>query len=77
MHQDDYYKTAFTILDSYYQWIVMSFELKFAPSLFQKEMTRIFGLILHLALIYIDDTLLFSKDTKSHVYLLNQFAKIV
>ena len=44
----------------------MSFGLKVAPSLFQKAMIKIFEPIIHHALVYIDDVLLFSKDHDSH-----------
>ncbi len=54
------YKTAFCIPNAQYR-IVMPFRLKFAPSLFQKAIVRIFEPILHSALIYIDDILLFQK----------------
>ncbi len=55
----------------------MSFGLKVAPSLFQKAMVRIFEPILHSALIYIDDILLFSKDSSTHKQLLAQFHSLV
>ena len=55
----------------------MPFGLKVAPSLFQKAMTKIFSPILHHALVYIDDILLFSSDHKSHQKLLLDFFHIV
>ena len=54
-----------------------AFGLKVAPSLFQKAMIKIFEPILHHALIYIYDVLLFSKDHDSHQDLLSHFLKIV
>ncbi|MCH94305.1 polyprotein-like [Trifolium medium] len=36
------YKTAFCIPNAQYQWTILPFGLKIAPSLFQKAMTRIF-----------------------------------
>ncbi|KAH9680179.1 hypothetical protein KPL71_026455 [Citrus sinensis] len=59
---EDRPKTAFCIPDVHYQWTVLPFGLKVAPSLFQKAMVKIFSSILHHALIYIDDILLFSHD---------------
>ncbi|KAH9801309.1 hypothetical protein KPL71_000978 [Citrus sinensis] len=53
------YKTAFCIPNAHFQWIVLPFGLKTAPSIFQKSMVKIFQPILHHALIYIDDILLF------------------
>ncbi|KAH9716863.1 hypothetical protein KPL71_021603 [Citrus sinensis] len=73
----DCHKTAFCILDAHYQWTVMPFGLKVAPSLFQKAMTKIFSPILHHALVYIDDILLFSSDHESHQKLLLDFFHIV
>ncbi|KAH9792704.1 hypothetical protein KPL71_004236 [Citrus sinensis] len=69
--------TAFCIPDAHYQWTVMPFGLKIAPSLFQKAMTKIFSPILHHALVYIDDILLFSSDHESHQKLLLDFFHIV
>ena len=51
----------------------MPFGLKVAPSLFQKAMKKIFNPILHHALVYIDDILLFSSDHESHQKLLLDF----
>ena len=56
----EHYKTAFCILNAHFQWTVLPFGLKTAPSIFQKSMVHIFQPILHHALIYIDDILLFS-----------------
>ncbi|WJX18453.1 hypothetical protein P8452_08249 [Trifolium repens] len=72
----DRYKTVFCILNAQYQWTVLPFGLKVAPSLFQKAMTRIFEPILDSILIYIDDVLLFSKCEKTHKQLLDQFFHI-
>ena len=55
----------------------MPFDLKTAPSLFQKAMTKIFEPIMENALIYIDDILLFSPDEASHKTLLERFHQIV
>ncbi|KAH9671278.1 hypothetical protein KPL70_017307 [Citrus sinensis] len=73
----DHHKTAFCIPDAHYQWTVMPFGLKVAPSLFQKAMTKIFSPILHHELVYIDDILLFSSDHESHQKLLLDFFHIV
>ncbi|WVY94485.1 hypothetical protein V8G54_033573 [Vigna mungo] len=60
------HKTTFCIPNAQYQWTVLPFGLKVAPSLFQKAMTKIFEPILENAIIYIDDILLFSKDIVTH-----------
>ncbi|KAL0293678.1 UNVERIFIED_CONTAM: polyprotein, partial [Sesamum calycinum] len=58
---NDRYKTAFCLPNAQYQWTVMPFGLKVAPSLFQKAMIKIFEPILHTTLIYIDDILYIPK----------------
>jgi hypothetical protein len=55
----------------------MPFGLKTAPSIFQKAMAEIFQPILHSALLYIDDILLFSKNDHAHEQLLLQFFEII
>ncbi|KAH9792621.1 hypothetical protein KPL71_004198 [Citrus sinensis] len=75
--REDRSKTAFCIPDAHYQWTVLPFGLKVAPSLFQKAMVNIFSLILHHALIYIDDILLFSHNHQTHQQVLSDFLEIV
>ncbi|XP_028798734.1 uncharacterized protein LOC114754141 [Neltuma alba] len=77
IHPEDRPKIALCIPNAQYQWTVMPFGLKAAPSLFQKAMTRIFEPMLDNLLIYIDDLLLFSKDEDSHKLLLTQFGEII
>ena len=55
----------------------MPFGLKVAHSLFQKAMVKIFSPILHHALVYIDDILLFSTNHQTHQKLLSDFFDIV
>ncbi|KAH9716953.1 hypothetical protein KPL71_021645 [Citrus sinensis] len=71
------YKTAFCIPNAHYQWTVLPFGLKTAPSIFQKVMTQIFQPLLHHTLVYIDDLLLFSGTPEEHQVLLQQFHDIV
>ncbi|KAH9649408.1 hypothetical protein KPL70_025976 [Citrus sinensis] len=70
------YKTAFCIPNAHYQWTVLPFGLKTAPSIFQKAMTQIFQPLLHHTLVYIDDLLLFSGTPEEHQVLLQQFHDI-
>ncbi|KAH9716919.1 hypothetical protein KPL71_021635 [Citrus sinensis] len=71
------YKTAFCIPNAHFQWTVLPFGLKIAPSIFQKSMVQIFQPILHHALIYIDDILLFSGSHDEHRQLLTKFYDIL
>ncbi|KAE8667739.1 vesicle transport protein GOT1B-like [Hibiscus syriacus] len=70
-------KTGFFIPNHHYQWKVMPFGLKTAPSLFQKAMIKIFQPVMENALIYIDDILLYSPDEESHLKLLEKFRQLV
>ena len=71
------YKTAFCIPNAHFQWTILPFGLKTAPSIFQKSMIQIFQPILHHALIYIDDILLFSGSHTKHRQLLTQFYDLI
>ncbi|PKI56586.1 hypothetical protein CRG98_023030 [Punica granatum] len=77
IHLDDRPKIGFCIPNAYYQWKVMPFRLKTAPSLFQKTMCWVFAPIMDQALIYIDDILLFSSSEEAHILLLRRFSEIV
>ena len=77
IHLEERYKIAFCIPDHHYQWTVMPFGLKNAPSQFQKAMVTLFQTLLANALIYVDDILLFSKNAESHERLLIEFYNLV
>nr|GFA75206.1 RNA-directed DNA polymerase homolog [Tanacetum cinerariifolium] len=74
---EDRPKMAFYIPDHQYQWKVMSFSLKNAPSAFQKAMITIFEPILANTTVYIDDILMFSLDEQSHAELVSKFYSLV
>ncbi|XP_050211579.1 uncharacterized protein LOC126661756 [Mercurialis annua] len=76
IRSEERYKTAFCIPNHHYQWTIMSFGLKVAPSIFQMVIVKIYEPLLPSALIYIDDILLFSSDTSSHEKLLQYFFDI-
>ena len=76
VHPEERFKTAFTVPNAHYQWTVMPFGLKTAPSLFQKAMIQLFQPLLAHCLVYIDDILLFSPDHDAHARLLQQFHDI-
>ncbi|KAK9008524.1 hypothetical protein V6N11_075413 [Hibiscus sabdariffa] len=70
-------KTGFCIPNHHFQWNVIPFGLKTAPSLFQKAIVKIFQPIMDQALIYIDDILLYSPDEKAHLKLLKHFSELI
>nr|GFA10664.1 RNA-directed DNA polymerase homolog [Tanacetum cinerariifolium] len=74
---EDRTKMEFCIPDHHYQWKVMPFGLKNAPSAFQKAMITILEPIPANTLVYINDILLFSLDGQSHAYLLSKFYSLV
>lgn len=63
----DEWKTAFRCREGLFEYRVMPFGLANAPALFQSMMSDIFRDMLGTHLfIYLDDLLIFSKDTASH-----------
>ena len=58
----DRYKTAFTVPFGQYEWNVMPFGLKNAPSEFQRIMNNIFNAHSKFCIVYIDDVLIFSHS---------------
>lgn len=75
--EKDKYKTAFNVPFGQYEWNVMPFGLKNAPSEFQNVMNSIFNNISHISIVYIDDVLIYSEDIDSHFKHLNIFFKII
>jgi hypothetical protein len=61
----DSFKTTLVVPQGKYQWHVIPFRLKNAPSEFQKRMEDIFR-DLDFVIVYIDDLLVFFVDMKSH-----------
>ena len=64
--ENDRYKTAFTTPFGHYEWNVMSFGLKNAPSEFQNIMNDIFNSFNHFTIVYIDDVLVYSSFIDEH-----------
>ena len=60
--------TAFVTHDGLYEFNQMSFGLANAPACFTRLMTRVLqGLNWEIALLYLDDVIIFSKDFESHL----------
>ena len=60
------YKTAFSTPFGHYEWNVMLFGLKNAPSEFQNIMNDIFNSFSHFTIVYIDDVLVYSNSIDEH-----------
>ncbi|XP_008233166.1 PREDICTED: uncharacterized protein LOC103332224 [Prunus mume] len=75
--ESDRYKTAFVTPFGHYEWNVMPFGLKNAPSEFQNIMNKIFNPYSHFSIVYIDDVLIFSESVKQHWKHLHKFLQIV
>ena len=77
IRESDRYKTAFTTPFGHYEWNVMPFGLKNAPSEFQNIMNEIFNPFSTHAIVYIDDVLIFSESLDQHKKHLRAFLSIV
>ncbi|CAJ2643632.1 unnamed protein product [Trifolium pratense] len=75
--ENDKYKTAFTVPFGQYEWNVLPFGLKNAPSEFQKIMNDIFNPYSEFIIVYIDDVLVFSRTIDQHVKHLKLFKNVV
>ena len=75
--EKDIYKTAFTVPFGHYEWNVMSFGLKNAPSEFQNINNDIFTPFTDFSIVYIDDVLIFSKSIDNHWKHLDIFFKVI
>ena len=53
--------TTFSAPQGHYEWIVMSFNVKNAPQIFQRRIDNIFKDLNHCCLVYIDDILVFLR----------------
>lgn len=58
--------TAFTCPTGHYQWTVVPFGLKQAPSIFQRHMNNAFRKFEEFCCVYVDDILVFSKTETEH-----------
>ena len=75
--EEDRYKTAFTTPFGHFEWCVMPFGLKNAPSEFQNIMNDILNQFSHFTIVYIDDVLIYSNSIEEHWKHLNSFFKTI
>jgi hypothetical protein len=77
IHEKDKYKTAFVTPFGQYEWNVMPFGLKNAPSEFQNIVNDILSPLSKYSIDYIDDVLNFSKSIEEHWKHLNSFLEVI
>ncbi|AAW56089.1 polyprotein [Horseradish latent virus] len=58
--------TAFTCPQGHYEWNVVPFGMKQAPSIFQRHMDEAFKVFRKFCCIYVDDILVFSDNEQNH-----------
>lgn len=75
--EQDQYKIAFIVPFGHYEWNVMPFSLKNAPSKFQHIMNDIFTPYTEFAICYIDDALIFSSSIDQNIKHLNIFKHVI
>ena len=69
-------KTAFVTNEGHYEWLVMPFGLKNAPSTFQRIIKQILGPLLYKGAInYLDDIIIYTKIFEEHIQLLEEVLK--
>ena len=66
LHPDSIPWCAFTTPFGHFDWLVMPFGIKNAPSIFQRKMDTIFNNVYNFTCVYIDDILVFSKNLQEH-----------
>mmetsp|Transcript_7457 Transcript_7457/g.14553 ORF Transcript_7457/g.14553 Transcript_7457/m.14553 type:complete len:102 (+) Transcript_7457:300-605(+) len=78
MHEADAEKTAFVTPFGLYKFTRMPFGLVNAPSIFQRVMTLLFAsLTRNIALVYIDDIIVFSRSHAEHLRDLREVLRLV
>jgi hypothetical protein len=74
--EKDKFKTAFNVPAGHYEWNVMPFGLKHAPSKFQRVMDEAFQAYFEWLIVYIDDILIFSSSIDSILNIYRFFSKL-
>ncbi|KAL6130444.1 hypothetical protein ACLB2K_068823 [Fragaria x ananassa] len=77
MHPDFIALTAFGTPQGHYEWLVMPFGLKQAPSIFQRKMDNIFTPYSDFFIVYIYDILVFSRTMNEHLKHLEHLCKLI
>ena len=75
--EKDRYKTAITVPFGHYEWNVIPFGLKNAPSEFQNIINDIFTPYTSFIIVYIDDVLVFSNTLDQHFKHLQTFLHVI
>jgi len=71
--EKDKFKTSFNVPAGHYEWNVMPFGLKHAPSKFQRVMDESLKPYFDWLIVYIDDILIFSSSVEQHFKHLHKF----
>jgi len=77
IHEKDKFKTAFNVPAGHYEWNVMPFGLKNAPSKFQRIMGDTLKPYFDWLIVYIDDILVFSSSVEQHFKHLKKILQII
>jgi len=77
IQESDRYKNAFTVPFGQYEWNVMSFDLKNAPSKFQNIINNIFNPYSKFVIVYKYDVLIISQNIDQHFKHLQTFIHII